>query len=136
MDMLVLALQVVMLGLGIEKRRIWNEKRTLDGLQDLEAEEAGIRRSEVFRSEILGNESHGDIEMQELLAEGHPEDGIRPSEPNAHPLDNFYTGSTILARFNVFETISGELTGPAAASESTSDGVSVFGSSVPWRSLG
>lgn len=133
MDMLVMALQVVMLSIEIEKRSIWDGKRTQeDGSQDLEAEEAGLRRWEIFHSEILGNESNGVMmEMQDLQAQGRLRDGIRPGQPNAHPLDNFYTGNAILARFNLIETISREVTRPAVASVSTGDGVSVLGPSVP-----
>lgn len=136
MDTLVMALQVVMLGLEIEKRRIGNEGRRQNSSQDLEAEEAGIRRSETFHSDILGDERNGDMEMQDLQADGHLEDGIRTGESNAHPLDHFYTGGAILARLNLIETIGKKVTDPGAASASTSDGVSVLGSSLPWRSLG
>ncbi len=135
MDMLVLVLQVVMLGLAIEKRRVQNaEKQTLSSTQDLEAEEAGVIRSRTMRNE--GPESNEGIEMQELLAEASAEDEIGRDESNIHSLDEFYTGSTVLARLNVVETIATDVTSSATGSEATSGGVSLPGLFLRWRSLG
>lgn len=131
MDMLVLTLQVLMLGLGVERRRVQNKEPPLEASQDMEAEEAGIRRSET-----LPNETDDGIEMLELIAECSPEEEAGRRESNAHPLDNFYTGNTILARLNVVDTIIREIRGPTNTSESTSGGrLSMPGLFIRWRSF-
>jgi Fungal domain of unknown function (DUF1746) len=140
MDVLVFVLQFVMLGLGIEKRKVQNsEKDVLGTTQDLEAEEAGITRDEGLRDEV--HESDEGIEMQELLAERTLEGKGEQGGPHIHPLDEFYTGSTVLARLNVIETISRDVVSSASGSEGversgTGGGVylpGVFG--IRWRSL-
>lgn len=134
MDMLVLVLQIVMLGLGMEKRRFQNdEKQTRGSAQDLEAEEAGIIRSETMRNE--GHESNEGIEMQELLAGSTSEEGAERGGSNIHVLDDFYTGHTILARLNVVETIATDVRGATTASDATSGGLSLPGLLLRWRSL-
>jgi Fungal domain of unknown function (DUF1746) len=137
MDVLALALQVVMLGLGIEKRRIQKvEQQTPGHTQDLEAEEAGIVRSEDMRNEP--HESNDGIEMQELLGERRLEDEGGQAGSNTHPLDEFYTGRPILASLNVFETISRSIASPSGegvGDSATSGSLFVPGLGLRWRTL-
>jgi Fungal domain of unknown function (DUF1746) len=139
MDVLVLALQITMLGLGIEKRRMQNSgKQTLGVTQDLEAEEAGLMRSEDLTND--GGESSEGIEMQELFAEGSQEEEARQPGSNTHVLDELYTGHAVLARVNIAETIARDVTSPTAsgsAGSTTTGGLvlpGLFG--LRLRSLG
>ena len=130
-----------MLGLGIEKRKVQHSEKeeVLGTSQDLEAEEAGITRDEGWRDEA--HEGEAGIEMQELLPERIlGKEGGR-GDSDTHPLDEFYTGDTLLARVNVVETISRDVMSSTSGSEAvqgsaTSGGVylpGVFG--IRWRSL-
>lgn len=135
MDILVLLLQVVMLGMGIEKRRVHGIGKEIQGFtQDLEAEEAGIVRSESMWNE--GLESDEGMEMQDLLAGDPLEDEIGRDESNIHPLDEFYTGHTVLARLNLVEAIARDVTSVTTGSDAASGGVSLPGLFLRWRSLG
>lgn len=135
MDMLVLALQVMMLGIGIEKRRAQNAGKQPPGsTQDLDAEEAGLIRAETIGNE--GHESDEGIEMQELLAEDSRDNELGRDAPNIHPLDEFYTGNTNLVRLDVGETIARDVASATTGSEATSGGISLPGLLLRWRSLG
>jgi Fungal domain of unknown function (DUF1746) len=130
MDLLVLALQIVMLGLVIEKRRIANAgKQTTGSVQTLDAEEAGILRSEDTRHEQ--HESEEGIEMQQLLAEAPPDDHGGQEGSNTHALDEFYTGNRILAEVDIVETIKRELTAAPDGTEVTTLASGSPGSLLP-----
>ena len=134
MDIMVLALQVGQLALGIEKRRVQAaEKRTQDSIQDLDAEEAGIIRSESSRNEA--HEGLEGMELQELLGTGQTEHVAGSDQSSLHVLDEFYTGNTILTRLNVVDTISSELRGTTTATDPTSGALSLPGLLVRWRSM-
>ncbi|KAF7506973.1 hypothetical protein GJ744_011104 [Endocarpon pusillum] len=134
MDTLVLALQVGQLAMGIEKRRLQAaEKRTQGSIQDLDAEEAGIIRSESSRNEA--HEGLEGMELQELLGTGQTEHEARSDQSSLHVLDEFYTGNTILARLNVVDTISSELRGTTSATDPTGGALSLPGLLVRWRSM-
>jgi Fungal domain of unknown function (DUF1746) len=135
MDTLLFVLQTVMLAIGIEKRRVHNpEKEILRPAQDLEAEEAGVIRSENTRSGV--REGDEGIEMQELLPGSTSEEGAESDDLNVHVLDEFYTGHTVLTRLNVVDTISREVRGSTTASDTTSSGrLSLPGMLVRWRSM-
>ena len=135
MDTLVLLLQVLMLGLEIRRRKVQNAEKEIPGpAQDLEAEEAGIVRSERMRG--AAHENDVGIEMQELLAAGTSEHEAGRHDSNVHPLDDFYTGDFILARLDVVGTIFEDVRGVTTSSEATSGGLSLPGLFVRWRSLG
>lgn len=143
MDVLVLALQVVMLGVGIEKRRIFQNPETKEAKtrvgrmgQDLEAEEEGTRRSPAMDNGYQGNEATDGIEMQNLLVRGsaaataasEDETGGQVEDPNAHPLDEFFTGDVVLVRLHVVQTIlrdiaSADTTTTLSTSANEEDGV-------------
>jgi Fungal domain of unknown function (DUF1746) len=134
MDVLVLGLQVIMLALGIEKRKVRNaEKRTRGSGQDLESEEAGIIHSEEVRSESY--ESNAGIEMQDLLADPSREDEVGQAGSNVHELDEFYNGNFNLARLNVVETIARDVSANTTAADPAAGGVSLPGLLLRWRSL-
>jgi len=136
MDTLLFMLQMVMLALAIEKRRVQTpEKHILRPVQDLEAEEAGIVRSENTRDRNGVHEGDEGIEMQELLPGGSSEEGLEADDSNVHVLDEFYTGHTVLASLNVVESISREVRGSATATDATSGGLSLPGMLVRWRSM-
>ena len=145
MDILVLGLQVVMLGLGIEKRMVQNkETRQVSAGrgQDLEAEEAGVVRSDGMGNDEGRRECSEGIEMQELLAGRPPGGEVGGQEgANVHPLDEFYTGNTVLARLDVLETITRDVMSSTSGSEgvpgsTTSGGVYLPGVlGIRWRSL-
>lgn len=135
LDVLVLVLQVIVMGLGIEKRKSQTAEKEIPGsTQDLEAEEAGMIRSESVIDEV--HESDDGIEMQELMAEMPVDDRIGRDDANTHPLDEFYTGNTLLVRANLIETIARDVASATTASEATSGGVSLPGLFLRWRSLG
>jgi Fungal domain of unknown function (DUF1746) len=136
MDTLLFVLQTVMLALAIEKRRVQSpEKQILRPAQDLEAEEAGVVRSDSTRDRNGVHEDDDGIEMQELLPSGTSEEGAEADDSNVHVLDEFYTGHTILTSLNVVETISREVRGSTTASDATSGGLSLPGMLVRWRSM-
>ncbi|OCT48831.1 hypothetical protein CLCR_05107 [Cladophialophora carrionii] len=74
LDILVFALQLVMLAAGYEKQKASGEAQTLETPQpqDLESEEAGRLRS---RAQDDGAETDEGIEMQSLLPDGSEEQG-------------------------------------------------------------
>jgi Fungal domain of unknown function (DUF1746) len=136
MDTLLFVLQVVMLGVAIEKRRVQTpEKQILRPAQDLEAEESGVVRSETTRERNGVHEGDERIEMQELLPGGTSEEGAEADDSNVHVLDEFYTGHTILTSLNVVESISREVRGSTTASDAINSGLSLPGMLVRWRSM-
>lgn len=105
----------------------------MDSTQDLDAEEAGIIRSENSRNEA--HEGLEGMELQELLGTGQTEHEAGRDESDLHVLDEFYTGNTILTRLNVVKTVSSELRGTSTATDTTSGALSLPGLLVRWRSL-
>ena len=127
LDILIAALQCFMLAVHVERERL---KAVLKGKtdqpaqvrvassQDLDAEERGVRQAAV--------DSGGDIELQEISAEGHSdsssehelddhaedrerllaEPGVQQdSDEEDTPLDIFYSGTVIIAEFHIISTL-------------------------------
>ena len=111
-DIFIALLQVVMLGVILERRGLKNAidnrvpgvrgpglvSSALPLSQDLDAEEQGIRRSQ----DDLGN----DIELQALGKEGERDDTPAVgSKRNEHALDAFYSGQLLIADLHLVETV-------------------------------
>lgn len=122
----------------IEKRRVQNAEK-----QTLEAEEAGVIRSDTFGDET--RESDEGIEMQELIARestaGEDTQGGTNTHVNTHPLDEFYTGNVTLARLNVGETIRRDVMSATTAIEDVQESAASGSVFLPglfglrWRTL-
>ncbi|KAI4181864.1 MAG: hypothetical protein L6R41_006362 [Letrouitia leprolyta] len=115
-DILVLMLQIVMLGVTVEKKKLDTPKNGSAGIggereaerQDHDSEERGVRRSEDAPEGIelhhLGPRSGGrsrgekDGERDELSEVGR-------STTYEHPRDAFYSGQYILADIHVVNTV-------------------------------
>lgn len=127
-DLLVLMLQLVMLGIKVEKKKMdapaGGGERRGEEAQDHDAEERGTRRSQ---------EGMEGIELQSLrpMSEGRAgdeEDGARhdllerteESMTSEHPGDAFYSGQSIIAIVHIVDTIREQWrqTQPAASGSS------------------
>ena len=118
MDILILLLQVVILGVTLEKTNLSSatgsstlanfEPQVVDTIssgplsglmrQDLDAEERGFRRSQ----EYLGD----DIEMIPWKKEGEDNEGpARIGRRNEHALDVFYSGQAVIADVQCIEAL-------------------------------
>ena len=119
LDILVLALQVLILGVTLERRGIKTIHEIIAGVaqvvtenrQDHDSEERGILRQDT--------DSGDDIELQDLqhpstgrtgADEDRERDELLPpdgsTEPrNRHPLDPFYTGEHVVANLHILDTI-------------------------------
>ncbi|KAL8690330.1 MAG: hypothetical protein Q9218_004205 [Villophora microphyllina] len=117
-DLVVLALQLVILSVTCKRRRLNDgNNAAADGslvreaeTQDHDFEERGIRRSEdadeielQFLRPLSGGRTGGeeDGERDELM-------GTSQSAVNEHPGDVFYSGQYIVADINIFDTIKGQ----------------------------
>jgi hypothetical protein len=129
-DLLTLVLQVVMLAVTIESQGLKvlstsGESTTNTGTQsgipqDHDAEERGVHRVptqptitsfdgpfddielQPLRQSTTGRSGgEEDAERDELLAE--PSD--RRTSPNTHPLDSFYTGTSVVADLHLIDTV-------------------------------
>ena len=111
-DIFIALLQVVMLGVILERRGLKTAmdsrvpgargpgliSSTLPLSQDLDAEEQGIRRSQ----DDMGN----DIEIRALGKEGERDDAsTMGSKRNEHTLDAFYSGQLVIADLHLVETV-------------------------------
>ena len=115
MDIFIALLQVIMIGITLERRNLRTAIDTrvsgvsgaqgaglvssiIPSSQDLDAEEQGIRRSQ----DNLGN----DIELQALGKDGErgepPDTG---SKRNEHALDPFYSGQLVIADLYLAEAV-------------------------------
>lgn len=123
-DILVLILQVIMLGVTVEKKKLDTASNGSAGgregeevlRQDYDSEERGVRRSEDGTEGIelqhIGPRSGSrseDREREELLEVGR-------STTFEHPGDAFYSGQYMLANIHIIDTIRNQWaqSGPAA----------------------
>lgn len=116
-DLLVLALQLVMLGISVEKRRMGapegmamagGNEESAEETQDHDLEERGVRR---------GEEGAEGIEMRSLrsMSEGRTgaeEDGERnellegnETARDDHPGDDFYSGQHVITNIRIVDTV-------------------------------
>ncbi|KAL9105124.1 MAG: hypothetical protein Q9163_000042 [Psora crenata] len=115
-DLLCMCLQVLILGVTLERRRVQGISNVttpanLGGTQDHDAEEAGLLRSDLAVGE--------DIELQPLrytttgsstsgMDSRGQEDAFEQSPQgmdDTHPLDNLDTGERIIANLQIWDTI-------------------------------
>lgn len=115
-DLLVLVLQLVMLGVTVEKRRLDAPDGETGGRgeggaeegQDHDAEERGWRRSQEDREGIelqsLGVTSGGRSGGEEDGERNESSNGIEGAA-NAHPGDAFYSGQYVVASVRIIDNI-------------------------------
>ena len=132
-DLLVWALQIIILGITLERRGLDKvegsgaDTQTREGLneegQDHDAEERGVLRR--------GDEDADGIEMRDLrpLPGGRTDrDADREQEGllradgdsggrHKHPLDSFYTGNHVVADLHILDTIRAQWLSSAASAE-------------------
>ena len=109
-DILIAALQILMLMIGHEKRRALGEDKAEEAVpQDIEAEEAGIRKSEEGRDDAAAVEDG--IEMDRLLPSGSREDAS--SSSRSQPDDG------LIATINVKQTLRALVRPSTSATQST-----------------
>lgn len=116
LDALVTALQVLILSVTLERRRVSNnsaegvDQMASDTRQDHDSEERGILRQDASTIEDLElrdlpHASAGrtggdqDRERDELLL--HSDLGL----PDHHPLDSYYTGENIIVNLHIVDTV-------------------------------
>lgn len=115
-DALILGLQLVMLAVTDEKRRLLQPSSPLsdgatngeDAAQDHDSEERGIRRSEVGTEAVemrsLPPVSEGQA-VQEEGPEGEESSGNHHRTTREHPGDAFYSGQYVIADVRILSTI-------------------------------
>jgi len=133
LDLLVLVLQLVILGVTLERRgtKTGVTEEAMERRQDHDAEERGMLRQD--------SDDTDDIELQDLQhtsgRTGGDEDrerdellqaGANSEQRDQHPLDPFYTGNHIITNLNVIDTICAQwhassVTGKASDAAATSD---------------
>jgi len=110
LDLLVLVLQLVILGVTLERTGVKaGDEAGIEIRQDHDAEERGVIRED----------SSNDIEMQDLQHtssgrtggdEDRERDELLEADANSeqesqHPLDPFYTGNHVIANLHILDTI-------------------------------
>lgn len=123
LDFLVLILDLVMLGLIVERVKTTGQTSTTSTeilrVQDHDSEERGVHRTRPeSRSSVVGaelDETDGHItranagvgeqaEHTQLLADPS-EDGHTPGAKNSHPLDAFSSGEAVIMNLGLFDVI-------------------------------
>ncbi|KAL8737805.1 MAG: hypothetical protein Q9181_001339 [Wetmoreana brouardii] len=130
-DLLILALQMVMLGVTLEKRKLIDagnssaeggESRE-DERQDHDFEERGVRRGEIVEGielqplrPLSGGRTGGDEdgERDELLGENE-------STPVEHPGDAFYSGQYVVTDVHIVDTVRSQWRHSYTAARSSND---------------
>ena len=120
LDVLMVALQIVMLGVSQTKADVEDSMKNRNGEtaefsgQDLDAEERGVHREDDVEVP-----SQSGIELQDLSASGVDEgvgDGegsssspVELESSSKHPLDSFNNGETVVAEIYILDLIKSRL---------------------------
>lgn len=123
LDFLVLLLDLVMLGLIVERVKITGQTTPTSAetprLQDHDSEERGVHRTrpesgssgdgaELDEANAHVTDAHASVDEQaehtQLLADPS-EDGHTPGAKNSHPLDTFSSGESVIMNLGFFDVI-------------------------------